>query len=84
MVFNDSDKAVDRMAELRTMAADITKNTGDVENYSKEFVELQKQLNQVYHEKFNGISLFSMSRAERIVNPPDLRPTLDKKQRDFR
>ena len=66
------------MAELRTMASDITKNTGDIENYSKEFIELQKQLNQMYHEKFNGISLFSMSRAQRITNPPDLRPTLDK------
>ena len=71
-------KVVDRMAELRTMASDITKNTGDIENYSKEFIELQKQLNQMYHEKFNGISLFSMSRAQRITNPPDLRPTLDK------
>ena len=36
------------------------------------------QLNQMYHEKFNGISLFSMSRSERLTNPPDLRPTLDK------
>ena len=34
-------KIVDRMAELRTMAQDITKNTGDIENYSKEFMELQ-------------------------------------------
>lgn len=71
-------KVIDRMAELRTMASDVTKNTGDIENYSKEFIELQKQINQMYHEKFNGISLFSMSRAERITNPPDLRPTLDK------
>jgi len=71
-------KVVDRMAELRTMASDVTKNTGDIENYSKEFIELQKQINQMYHEKFNGISLFSMSRSERITNPPDLRPTLDK------
>ena len=60
------------------MASDITKNEGDIENYSKEFLELQKQLNQMYHEKFNGISLFSMSRSERLTNPPDLRPTLDK------
>ena len=28
---------VNRMSELRTMAADVTKNTSDVENYSKEF-----------------------------------------------
>ena len=52
-------KIVDRMSELRTMAQDITKNTGDIENYSKEFVELQSQLNQISQEKFNGISLFS-------------------------
>lgn len=71
-------KVVDRMAELRTMASDVTKNSQDIENYSKEFIELQKQLNQLYHEKFNGISLFSMSRSQAITNPPDLRPTLDK------
>ena len=50
---------VDRMAELRTMAQDITKNTGDTENYSKEFIELQSQLSQIRNEKFNGISLFA-------------------------
>jgi flagellin len=47
------------MSELRTMAADITKNTGDIENYSKEFRELQTQLSQIKLEKFNGIRLFS-------------------------
>ena len=52
-------KILDRMAELRTMAQDVTKNSGDVENYSKEFVELQSQLRQVREEKFNGISLFT-------------------------
>ena len=54
-------KIVDRMAELRTMANDVTKNTQDVENYSKEFIELQRQLNQIRHEKFNGISLFQVA-----------------------
>ncbi len=71
-------KIVDRMAELRTMASDVTKNTQDVENYSKEFIELQRQLNQVRNEKFNGISLFSTSRTSSTNNPPDLRPQLDK------
>ena len=51
-------KILDRMAELRTMAADITKNSGDIENYTKEFMELQSQLSQIRHESFNGISLF--------------------------
>jgi len=54
---------VSRMAELRTMAADITKNTSDVENYSKEFRELQSQLNQIQKNKFNGVSLFTSNRA---------------------
>jgi len=52
-------KILDRMAELRTMAQDITKNSGDIENYSKEFVELQSQLQQIKNETFNGISLFA-------------------------
>jgi flagellin len=52
-------KILDRMAELRTMSQDVTKNSGDIENYSKEFVELQSQLQQIKNETFNGISLFS-------------------------
>jgi len=54
-------KVLSRMAELRTMASDITKNTSDIENYSKEFVELQSQLNQIKRQTFNGISLFTLS-----------------------
>ena len=54
-------KILDRMAELRTMAQDITKNSGDIENYSKEFIELQSQLRQIKEEKFNGISLLSIT-----------------------
>jgi flagellin len=50
---------VDRMSELRTMAADVSKNAADVENYSKEFLELQEQLKQMKREKFNGVELFS-------------------------
>jgi len=45
-------KTLDRIAELRTMAQDVTKNTGDIENYSKEFKELQSQLQQIRHTKF--------------------------------
>ena len=69
-------KIADRMAELRTMAADVTKNSGDVENYSKEFIELQKQLNQIRHEKFNGISLFATSTSSATTTPPEKRPPL--------
>jgi flagellin-like hook-associated protein FlgL len=51
---------VGRMAELRTMAADVSKNTADIENYSKEFLELQDQLHQLKREKFNGVELFAV------------------------
>ena len=52
-------KIFSRMSQLRTMASDITKNSGDIENYSKEFVELQLQLDAVTNQKFNGMSLFA-------------------------
>jgi flagellin len=64
-------KVLDRMAELRTMAADITKNSGDIENYTKEFVELQSQLNQINRETFNGISLFSQSASAAVTGELD-------------
>ena len=49
---------VSRMSELRTMAADITKNDSDIQNYNYEFRELQKELNSLRGQKFNGVSLF--------------------------
>ena len=55
---------VDRMAELRTMAADVSKNAADVENYSKEFLELQDQLAQMKREKFNGVELFAVENEQ--------------------
>ena len=57
-------KVLSRMAELRTMASDITKNSSDIENYSKEFVELQSQLNQIKRQQFNGISLFAVNDSD--------------------
>ncbi len=69
-------QVVSRMAELRAMAQDVTKNVGDIENYSKEFRELQKHLAQVYREKFNGVSLFAVSGSEEVLPPG--RPVLNK------
>jgi flagellin-like hook-associated protein FlgL len=71
-------KIVDRMAELRTMAQDVTKNTQDIENYSKEFIELQRQLHQVKNDTFNGMSLFTNSAQLAPTAPPELRPQLNK------
>jgi flagellin len=68
-------KILSRMAELRTMASDITKNSSDIENYSKEFVELQSQMHQIRQQKFNGLSLFAvsgMATGDFSGNPPQI------------
>ena len=64
-------KVLDRMSELRVMAQDVTKNSSDIQNYSKEFVELQGQLKQIKNETFNGISLFS-SGSYTVTNDPTI------------
>jgi len=52
-----------RISQMRVMAEDVTKKSGDIENYSKEFVELQLQLDQINNQKFNALSLFAMNGA---------------------
>ena len=52
-----------RISQMRVMAEVVTKNSGDIENYSKEFVELQLQLDQINNQKFNALSLFAMNGA---------------------
>jgi flagellin-like hook-associated protein FlgL len=50
---------ITRMSELKTMSIDVIKNAADNENYNKEFVELQMQIETIIKHKFNGVSLFS-------------------------
>jgi flagellin len=59
--FKVADKVLSRMSELTTLARDVTKNGGDVENYDKEFQALQLQLISLGTEKFNGVALFDTS-----------------------
>ena len=49
---------LDRLSELKTMSLDPTKTSLDLQAYNTEFNEMQKQLNNIYKEKFNEISLF--------------------------
>jgi len=65
-------KIIDRMADIHTMAQDITKSTGDIENYSKEFLVLQGQLHQLQNETFNGISVFSAGHGATVKGNPNL------------
>jgi flagellin len=48
-----------RMAELGTLAGDVTKSSADIANYSAEYSNLATELGKLSLDSFNGISLFS-------------------------
>ena len=54
---------VSRMADLRTMADDVSKSSEDIANYDREFQVLQTQLNNLDAEEFNGSTVFSVNQT---------------------
>jgi flagellin len=54
---------LERMSELRTLASDVTKTSGDINNYLTEFQALQAEFSKVMTESFNGTSLFTSGTA---------------------
>ena len=52
------DKIYGRMAQLATMALDVTKSDSDRENYDKEFQELRQQILEIDLQEFNKKALF--------------------------
>ena len=69
--FKVAAKVLDRMSELRTYYQDPTKNTTDLANYDKEFVELQSQLTAISNEKFNSVALFGSSTTFNVIATED-------------
>ena len=53
-----SGKVLERISELKTLYADITKGTSDKANYDTEFQALTAQLTANATETFNGVALF--------------------------
>ncbi|HVU31938.1 MAG TPA: flagellin [Opitutaceae bacterium] len=60
-VLSVAGKVLQRMGELWTLYQDPTKNSTDKSNYDVEFQQLQKQLDSLTSEKFNGSDLFGTS-----------------------
>ena len=58
-VLNNANKVLSRIAELTTLATDVTKTTTDLALYQTEATSLTAQLTSMITEKFNGISLFT-------------------------
>jgi flagellin len=57
-VLKTTGKVLDRISELHTLYQDPTKNSTDKANYDAEYKQLQKQLDSLTQEKFNGVALF--------------------------
>ena len=58
-VLTTATSVIDRIAELKAMSTDATKNTSDLQNYNEEYQVLRSQLVDLQSEKFNGVDLFS-------------------------
>jgi flagellin len=54
-------KVLERISELKTLYADVTKSATDLANYNTEFTALAAQLTANATEAFNGVSLFGSS-----------------------
>jgi flagellin len=59
-------KVLERIGELKTLAADPTKSSTDVANYDTEFTQLKAQLTSLAGEKFNGIALFNNALTSQV------------------
>jgi flagellin len=51
-------KALDRMSELSILSQDVTKSSGDLALYQKEFSTLGAYITDLASKDFNGVSLF--------------------------
>jgi flagellin len=61
-------QVLERIAELKTLSADTTKSTTDLDNYNTEFTALKLQLNELSSGTFNGVALFGATGASLVVN----------------
>ena len=58
-VLQAAGKIVNRMIELKGLSDDVMKNASDIENYNREFKDLQMQIFDMASLKFNGVSMFA-------------------------
>ena len=58
-VMSSTGKILNRMVELKGLSGDVMKNSSDIENYNREFKDLQMQIYDMAALKFNGVSLFA-------------------------
>jgi len=62
-VLQTATKVVDRIAELKAMSLDATKNSEDIQNYNEEYQVLRQQLVDLQSEAFNGVDIFTTTQG---------------------
>ncbi len=67
-VLDSVGKILNRMVELKGLSDDVMKNSSDIQNYNREFQDLQQQVYDMSLVKFNGVSLFATSNSEGTQN----------------
>ena len=58
-VLDSVGKILNRMVELKGLSDDVMKNPSDIQNYNREFQDLQQQIYGMSEIKFNGVSMFA-------------------------
>ncbi len=67
-VLDSVGKILNLMVELKGLSDDVMKNSSDIQNYNREFQDLQQQVYDMAAVKFNGVSLFATSNSEGTQN----------------
>lgn len=57
-VLQTATEVVGRIAELKAMTSDSTKNAEDMQNYNEEYQVLREQLVDLQSQQFNGVNIF--------------------------
>jgi len=68
-VLQAAGKIVNRMIELKGLSDDVMKNASDIENYNREFKDLQMQIYDMASLKFNGVSMFASTTSDPAAGP---------------
>ncbi|MEN9778079.1 MAG: hypothetical protein RIS24_831 [Verrucomicrobiota bacterium] len=61
-------KTLNRMSELAMLSLDGTKSDADRTLYNNEFVQLKSYITDIAGKEFNGVSLFSASSVESVID----------------
>ncbi len=67
-VLQAAGKIVNRMIELKGLSDDVMKTASDIENYNREFKDLQMQIYDMASLKFNGVSMFASTSTDTGTN----------------